>query len=184
MSSKLHVVLSTYGLSRDEILSTQKYIHRYVSDNMNEDFELVDIGDILNEDNAAGATPNQRARHIGALIQKLSEADVVAFAKNWQDSKECIIQHFLCAILNIPYVETGVTYFDAVEDAANQVVDYTTDRDEAARINNVLSEEYEHDVLLMEHDDSNDEDIDGYGIDDLEPGEYNADISSDDNSDE
>jgi len=122
------------------------------------------------------------AWYLGKSISALAEADFAVFDSNWRFARGCIIEHMVCALYDIPYADIVMPYLD---DDTNDVNDYTVDRNEAARINNILSEEYEEDALGFEHDDISDlegeaEEIEEVEDDEddpdaLEPGEYDAD---------
>ena len=150
---------------------------------MDEDFELLNTLWADEPEDYILADPNlSGVWYLGKSISALAEADLVVFDSNWRFARGCIIEHMVCAMYNIPYVDMSVAYHDD-EDEVN---DYTVDRNEAARINNILSEEYEEDALGFEHDDISDLEGEAEEIEDgeendeddpdaLEPGEYDAD---------
>ena len=181
---KLFVSLPMRGREIDDIRADMQAICQIVSAEMDDQFELIDT--ICTDEPADYILTNPDACstwYLGKSISALSEADLVVFDGDWRIARGCIIEHMICALYNIPYVDMSVSYY---EDDLDDVQDYTVDRNEAARINNVLSEEYEEDALGFEHDDISDlegeaeeieevEDNDEDDPDALEPGEYDAD---------
>ena len=180
---KLFVSLPMNGREIDDIRTDMNAICRIVSSEMDEQFELIDTvwtdepsDYILADPGACGAW------YLGKSISALAEADLAVFDSDWRAARGCIIEHMVCALYNIPYVDMSVSYHD---DDLDDVQDYTVDYNEAARINNVLSEEYEEDALGFEHDDISDLEGEAEEIEDveddeddpdaLEPGEYDAD---------
>ena len=179
---KLFVSLPMNGREIDDIRTDMRAICQIVSSEMGEDFELLDTvwtdepsDDILASQESSGVW------YLGKSIGVIAEADLVVFDSDWRNARGCIIEHMVCAMYNIPYVDMSMSYSDDDED----VNDYTVDRNEAARINNILSEEYEEDALGFEHDDISDLEGEAEEIEDveddeddpdaLEPGEYDAD---------
>lgn len=179
---KLFVSLPMNGREIDDIRSDMHAICQIVSAEMGEQFELIDTVwtdeppiDILNDPGSCGAW------YLGKSISALAEADLAVFDSDWRFARGCIIEHMVCSMYNIPYVDMSMSYSDDDED----INDYTVDRNEAARINNILSEEYEEDALGFEHDDIYDLEGEAEEIEDveddeddpdaLEPGEYDAD---------
>ena len=177
---KLFVSLPMNGRDIDDIRADMQAICQIVSTEMEEDYELIDTvwtdepsADILANPGACGAW------YLGKSISALAEADLAVFDSEWRYARGCIMEHMMCALYNIPYVDMSASYGDDSDD----INDYTVDRNEAARINNAISEAYEEDALGFEHDDIYDlkgepEEIDDYADDDvdtLEPGEYDAD---------
>jgi len=168
------------GRKVDDIYADMYAIRQIVSAEMGEHFELIDTlwdepdDDILANPNACGAW------YLGKSINALAQADLVVFDTNWRFARGCIIEHMVCALYDIPYVDMSIPYRENFHDEVN---DYTVDRNEAARINNAISEAYEEDALGFEHDDIYDlegevekiEDVTENDSDALEPGEYDAD---------
>lgn len=143
--------------------------------------------------------------YLGKSIKKLSEADVVVFHPGWRNARGCIIEHMVCALYDIPYVDISMP--DVFEDEMSDVVDNTHDWDVAGEVNaemskqvaeaeglgDILGDEDVEDALGFEHDDvddliESDPDFNPYAqhseidivdefndSDILEPGEYNAD---------
>ena len=176
--SKLFVSLPMANREIDDIRADMRAICQIVSKEMDDEFELIDT---LWTDEPTDISDDPGAWsvwYLGKSINALAQADLVVFDSDWRFARGCIIEHMVCAMYNIPYVDMAMSYSDDDE----EVNDYTVDRNEAARINNILSEEYEEDALGFEHDDISDlegepEEIDDVedDIDALEPGEYDAD---------
>ena len=157
----------------DDIRDDMCIIADFMSAEFEEEFEL--LNQITNEE-PPDDIENPRAWYLGQSIITLSKADIVVFDSEWNNTPGCILEHMVCALYNIPYVDMGMNY----EDDQDDINDYTTDINEAGRLNEILSEAYEEvsgeaedfeDALGFEHDD----DMIECGIDELEPGEYDAD---------
>lgn len=48
---------------------------------------------------------NSPATCIGMAIQDMSNADIVVFAPGWRDARGCVVEHAVCLLYKIPYVE-------------------------------------------------------------------------------
>lgn len=180
--SKLFVSLPMRGRELDDIRMDMQAICQIVSAEMNEQFELIDTVWLDEPSDYILADPGACSSwYLGKSIQAIAEADLVVFDENWRFARGCIIEHMVCALYNIPYVDMSVSYNDDTE----PVNDYAYDINELARIENILSEKYEEDALGFEHDgifdlegeaeeieevENNENDLDA-----LEPGEYDAD---------
>ena len=71
--------------------------------------EIPMIGDLA-------MSTNKPAACLGMSIQDLSNADLVAFAPGWRDARGCVVEHAVCMLYNIPYIELandGNGYFIA-----------------------------------------------------------------------
>lgn len=117
------------------------------------EFELIDT---VLEDEPATETNNEGCWYLGRSVTLLSTADLVIFHPAWREARGCIIEHMICAMYNIPYIDISMKYdFDGVED---DVQDYTHDWNVAGEVNEKLSEavaeaEGLNDILDVAHDD-------------------------------
>lgn len=107
--------------------------------------------------------------YLGKAIAVLSEADLAIFHPGWREARGCIIEHMVCALYNIPYIDISMDYGDH-EDEDEDVEDYTHDWDMTGEINEALSEQVAkaeglddilgdedvEDALGFEHDDVDD----------------------------
>lgn len=143
----------------DDIRADMQAILCFTETQFNEDFELIDS---LVPGEPPTDVKDEGGWYLGRSISLLSEADLAVFDSNWRDARGCIIEHMVCALYNIPYIDMSVSY-DLDEDYG--VNDETYDINEAARLNEVLSEAYEEasgeakdfeDALGFEHDDISD----------------------------
>ena len=48
---------------------------------------------------------NKPAHCLGSSIQDMSCSDIVVFAPGWRDARGCTIEHTVCLLYRIPYVE-------------------------------------------------------------------------------
>jgi len=51
------------------------------------------------------AFSNSPATCIGMSIQDMANADIVVFAPGWRDARGCVVEHAVCLLYKIPYVE-------------------------------------------------------------------------------
>jgi hypothetical protein len=174
------------GRDPDDIRSDMQALSGIVSSEIGCDVSLMDT--IWNEDDIPTDIPNPSVWCLGRSIESLGEADLVVFDPEWRTARGCILEHMVCALYNIPYVDMSMDY-SSNEDS---VVDYTHDWDLVGEIGAAASEaindiendisENDEDALGFEHDDVTD--IEGKpevieNVEDdpdaLEPGEYDAD---------
>lgn len=161
---KLFVSLPMANREIDDIRADMEAIRDIVSAEMDDDFELLDTCWDEEPDSDISNNPgSMSAWYLGKSIMALAEADLAVFDSEWSSARGCIIEHMLCALYGIPYVDLSMSYSNDSDDLSD-VQDYTVDYNEAAQINEKLSENYE-DALGFEHDDI------------LEPGEYDADVN-------
>lgn len=111
-----------------------------------------------------------RVWYLGNSIKKLSEADLAVFHPGWRNAPGCIIEHMVCALYDIPYVDISMP--DVFEDEISDVVDNTHDWDVAGEVNaemskqvaeaeglsndDILEDDDVEDALGFEHDDVDD----------------------------
>lgn len=50
---------------------------------------------------------NNPAHCLGSSIQDMSHADLVIFLPGWRDARGCVIEHAVCMMYHIPYIELG-----------------------------------------------------------------------------
>ena len=161
---KLFVSLPMRGRDDIDVLSERQDLKKMVEDELNEEFELIES---FIQDNPPEEV-NDACWYLGNSIVKLSEADLVIFSQDWRNATGCIIEHMVCAFYNIPYVDVEMTNIDGnnIDPTQVEIVrDYTHSIDEQP-IEFV-------DKIDISHDDVDDYDPDS---DELEPGEYNADL--------
>ena len=133
--------------------------------NFNESFELLET---FQHDGPSSNINTEACWYLGKSIVMLAEADVVIFHPEWKTARGCLIEHMICALYDIPYVELQLPEIDF--ENAEVVMDYTHDLDEQP-VEIV-------DPIDISHDDTIDgnEELYDPDLDELEPGEYNADL--------
>ena len=157
---KLFVSLPMKGRDSIDILSEQEDLKQMVEDELDEEFELIES---FEQDNPPEGV-NDACWYLGKSITKLSEADLVIFSQDWRNATGCIIEHMACAFYNIPYVDVEMASIvvNDIDPAQVEIVrDYTHNLDEQP-------------IEFVDPIDISHDDVDDY--DELEPGEYNADI--------
>lgn len=156
---KLFISIPMRDRDIDDIRADMQAILCFMETQFNEDFELIDS---LFPDDPPADVKDEGTWYLGRSISLLSEADLAVFDSDWRDARGCIIEHMVCALYNIPYVDMSVSYDLDEDDGIN---DETYDINEAARLNEVLSKMYEEasgeaedfeDALGFEHDDISD----------------------------
>ena len=187
MSMKVFISLPMNGHEVDDIRNEMMSIYRMIDNQIEDDLELIDTV-ITDEPDDDILTPS--VWYLGRSIREMSDADLVVFHPDWRAARGCIIEHMVCALYNIPYIDISMSDDMNVDDT----VDYTHDWDIVGQVNAELSEaiakaeglvdddddtdnmdDYE-DALGFEHDDFDDLIDSDQDPDILEPGEYNADI--------
>lgn len=100
--SKLFISLPMRGYTPDQIRAEMDWMKEIFDDNMNDEFEMIDS--IFTE-----LPPNEVIRdstwYLGKSIAAMAEADVVLFHPNWREARGCLIEHMICALYEIPYIE-------------------------------------------------------------------------------
>lgn len=174
MTKKIFVSLPMNGRNLESIRNDIRILADIAAEEFDEPCEIVDT--IVEEEPPADISCG-RVWYLGNSLVKLAEADVAVFHPGWRDASGCILEHMACALYNIPYMDISMSY-NPVE--GNGVQDYTHDWDLVGALNEEMSEAIaeaeglndipeeagdDEDALGFEHDD----------IDELEPGEYDAD---------
>lgn len=136
---KLFVSLPMRGLEISEIRLMMNDIHHTIESSFNEPFELIDT---IIEETPTSDVLDDGPWYLGQSIQLLSTADICVFHPGWRDARGCIIEHMICALYNIPYVDMSIDYDFEKDD----VVDNTYDINEYGQINSELSKIVEEDV--------------------------------------
>ena len=133
---KLFVSLPMRDRDIEDIRSDMTTITSFISFQLGEDCELLNS---IEDGKPPADAKDPSIWYLGRSISMLSQADLVVFDSSWREARGCIIEHMVCALYNIPYVDISMNY-DEDEEFIN---DQTYDINEAARLNEVLSEEYE-----------------------------------------
>ena len=133
---RLFVSLPMRDRDLEDIHADMVTITNFISFQLDEEYELINT---LIDDEPPVDIDDPGVWYLGRSISMLSEADLVAFDSSWREARGCIIEHMVCSLYNIPYVDISMNYHED-EDFIN---DQTYDINEAARLNEVLSEEYE-----------------------------------------
>lgn len=154
----LFVSIPMLGRPDDIVKDEMIDICQYVSESLGEEYELIDS--MINENPPDDV--NVAAWYLGNSIIKLSGADLAIFHPDWVSARGCIIEHMVCAMYGIPYIELDL---DGSEDFDDDTNDYTHDWDLAGEANAILSDAYSEDTgvkqdfedaLGFEHDDIDD----------------------------
>ena len=158
---KLFVSLPMLGRPDDVIKDEMMAICQYISEMLDEPFELIDSMVHGNPPDDA----NISAWYLGNSIVKLSGADLAVFHPDWVSARGCIIEHMVCAMYGVSYIELEPNEPDEFEDFEDDINDYTHDWNLAGEANAILSETYSEavgmkqnfeDALGFEHDDVDD----------------------------
>lgn len=196
MNKKLFVSIPMNGRDPDDIVMDMHALSDIVSSEIGCDITLLNT--VFSDDDVPADIPNPSVWYLGKSVEALSDADLAVFDPDWRNARGCILEHMICAMYNIPYVDISMDYMHN-EDA---VADYTHDWDLVGEVGALASEimdnaendisdddeddisDTDEDALGFEHDDVDDlegepEDIENVDNSDdpdaLEPGEYDAD---------
>ena len=165
MSKKVFTSLPMRDRDMTDILDDMQEMVEITSEEFGKECEHIDsIFDELPTDEVI----NDGCWYLGKSIQAMSEADIVVFHPEWRTARGCIIEHMICALYNIPYIDISMDY--GLDSEKNDVVDYTHDWDMAGEVNvelskrvaedeglaDILGDEDVEDALGFEHDDVDD----------------------------
>lgn len=99
--SKLFVSLPMRGYSIEEIRDEMQYLKDRVEALTGIEYELIDT--VWTEDVPDDVVNN--CYYLGKSIMELSRADICVFHPHWREANGCIIEHAICALYDIPYIE-------------------------------------------------------------------------------
>lgn len=162
---KLFISLPMNGRDVDDIQSDMEELKQIAEKNCHESFELLKT---FQHDEPSSDINTEACWYLGKSISMLAEADMVLFHPEWKTARGCLMEHMICALYDIPYVELQMPEINL--DNAEVVVDYTHDLDEQP-VEIVDPIDISHDDTLSGNEELYDPDLD-----ELEPGEYNADL--------
>ena len=115
------------GYTVDEIHEEMDWMKDIFDEDIDGDFELIDSA-------FTELPPNEVIRdstwYLGKSIKAMSEADVVLFHPNWREARGCIIEHAICALYEIPYVELSHAPEVAEADETKKEADLDADSQE------------------------------------------------------
>lgn len=103
MGRKLFISQPMNGIDEVNVLQTRDHIFNCMK-LVEPDLELLDTYNRENIPNNAG-----RRWYLGRSIQDLDKADFVIFAPGWHKAKGCLVEHLVCELYGIPYVEWDKT---------------------------------------------------------------------------
>lgn len=98
---KLFISLPMRGRDDDEVRAEMLGIKQFIERMYDQEFDLIDT--LVEEEPPDGVIQNNY--YLGKSIQMLSMADICVFHPEWKNSPGCIIEHMVCAMYDIPYVE-------------------------------------------------------------------------------
>lgn len=106
MSRKLFVSIPMHGYDLEEVKDEINWVKKIIETNLDETFDIIEnavdyeVEDDVNYD---------RPYFLSKAIEKISKADIVVFHPYWTNAKGCMIEHMICAMYNIPYMELQET---------------------------------------------------------------------------
>lgn len=98
---KLFVSLPMRGYDDDDIRAEMAAVKEFAENECNQELDLINS---LEEDVLPDEVLHDNY-YLGKSIQKLSTADICVFHPDWKSAPGCIIEHMVCAMYDIPYVE-------------------------------------------------------------------------------
>lgn len=96
---KLFISLPMNGRSEDDILSELEFI----GNKFKAYYDIIDS--YHQEDDPNGIDKYSGVWYLGRSIQLMRTANLVVFAKTWTSARGCIIEHRVCELYDIPYIE-------------------------------------------------------------------------------
>ena len=96
---KLFISLPMNGRSEADVLNDIKTISEKFKDN----FEI--INSYQQEEDPNGIDRYSGVWYLGNSIKLMRTANLVCFAKNWASARGCIIEHRICELYDIPFIE-------------------------------------------------------------------------------
>lgn len=96
---KMFISLPMNGLTDEEV---HNEINRIAS-KFKEKYDIIDT--FIQEESPHGSSNNSGVWYLGRSIQLLSSANIVVFHKNWSSARGCVVEHRICELYNIPYIE-------------------------------------------------------------------------------
>lgn len=96
---KIFISLPMNGLTDEEIHIEMNRI----ASKFKEKYDIIDT--FIQEESPHDSSNNSGVWYLGRSIQLLSSADIVVFHKNWTSARGCMVEHRICELYNIPYIE-------------------------------------------------------------------------------
>lgn len=86
------------GLTDEEILKKREYYKNIIKEKINDDICLIDS--ILKN-----VDKNHPVYYLGESIKLLSDADIVCFAKGWENTRGCLIERLVAEKYNFKILD-------------------------------------------------------------------------------
>ena len=105
--NKIFFSMPFKGRTEDQITEETKKMYKRFLYQYRSSFFSKDSEDkfITNWDYTAAADcKNARANQIGEAIKRMSDCDIVLFHPDWRFAKGCEVEHLMCEIYGIPYI--------------------------------------------------------------------------------
>ena len=112
---RLFVSIPMRGLDEFEVRAAQAAVKNYMDGVYETEFDLIDTYDV--DEKPEGYVHD--CYYLGESIKKLATADLCVFHPEWKNASGCLIEHMVCALYDIPYVELHSEqqdYIDEVDD--------------------------------------------------------------------
>ena len=125
--SKLFISIPMRGYTPDEIHAEMDWMKDIFDEDIDGDFELIDT---VFTDLPPDGIIRDDTWYLGKSIKAMSEADVVLFHPAWREARGCIIEHAICALYGIPYIELTKSPEATKEDETEKETDLNEDSQE------------------------------------------------------
>jgi len=96
---KMFVSIPMAGRDEKDVLAEIESIR----DKFKENYDVIDS--YFQEDDPNGIDKYSSVWYLGRSIQLMRTANLVIFTKNWSQARGCIIEHRVCELYDIPYIE-------------------------------------------------------------------------------
>lgn len=105
--AKIFFSLPFKNRTEDEVTTDVKKMYKaFIKRYRNEFFDECDeVKFVTNWDYTAPAdSKNPRANQVGEAIKRMSDCDIVLFHPDWKFAKGCEVEHLMCEIYKMPYI--------------------------------------------------------------------------------
>ena len=96
---KIFISIPMAGRDEKDVLAELESIRNKFKEN----YDVIDS--YFQEDDPNGIDRYSGVWYLGHSIQLMRTANLVVFAKNWISARGCIIEHRVCELYDIPYIE-------------------------------------------------------------------------------
>ena len=123
---KIFMSLPMRGYTDEEIYEEMQWMKEIFDRDIEGDYELIDS---VFEDVPPDGVIRDSNWYLGKSIAAMSEADIVLFHPNWREARGCLIEHMICALYEIPYIELAKAPEEIEADETEKEAELMSDDD-------------------------------------------------------